>query len=113
MAGLPLAASIAVADEIGLSGVLFGATVLAAATALPEVSTGLTSVRLGDVQLAVSDIFGGDAFLPVLGILLTAVYIFGLIFRPRRRILRMGPDSLLVVVLYGLGLAGLIVVAGK
>jgi cation:H+ antiporter len=129
----------AIASDINLSGVLFGATVLAAATALPEISSGLASVRLGDYQLAVSDIFGGNAFLPVLffvataisgasvlpkaqdadiymaglGILLTTVYIFGLIFRPQRRILRMGPDSLIVLILYTLGIIGLIVVAGN
>jgi cation:H+ antiporter len=127
----------AIAGRIGLSGVLFGATVLAAATALPEVSTGLASVRLGDYQLAVSDIFGGNAFLPVLfllatllagrsvlplaqdtdvylaglGILLTAVYVAGLIFRPRRQVLGMGLDSLAVLVLYVLGTAGLLAVA--
>ena len=124
----------AIADRIGLSGVLFGATVLAAATALPEVSTGLASLRLGDYQLAISDIFGGNAFLPTLflvatvlsgsavlpeanssdiyltalGILLTVVYMFGLIFRERRQWLRFGPDSLLVVSLYALGVVGLI-----
>jgi cation:H+ antiporter len=126
-----------IAGHIGLAGVLFGSTVLAAATSLPELPTGITSVRLGDTQLAMSDIFGGNAFLPVLfliatliagqpvlpqarntdiyltglGILLTAVYVFGLIFRPRRSIARMGPDSLSVLGLYGLGIAGLIAIA--
>jgi cation:H+ antiporter len=127
----------ALAGHIGLTGVLFGSTVLAAATSLPELSTGITSVRLGDYQLAMSDIFGGNAFLPVLflvasliagqpvlpeahdtdiyltglGILLTVVYVFGLLFRPRRAILRMGPDSLTVLLLYGLGVAGLVAIA--
>ena len=127
----------ALAHHLGITGVLFGATFLAAATSLPEVSTGLTSVKLQDYQLAVSDIFGGNAFLPVLfllatllsgqavlpraektdiyisglGILLTTVYICGLIFRPSRRILRMGIDSLVVLVLYVLGTIGLIAVA--
>lgn len=127
----------AIAGHIGMSGVLFGATVLAGATSLPEVSTGLASVKLGDYQLAVSDIFGGNAFLPVLflvaslvsgqtvlplaqktdiyltglGMLLTAVYLYGLIFRPRWQIARMGVDSLLVLLLYGLGVAGLFFIA--
>lgn len=127
----------AIAGHIGLTGVLFGATVLAAATSLPELSTGLTSVRLGDTQLAMSDTFGGNAFLPVLflvatlisgtpvlpqaqdtdiyltglGMLLTVVYIVGLIFRPRRTILGMGPDSLTVLGLYAAGIAGLVAIA--
>lgn len=129
----------AIAGHIGLSGVLFGATVLAAATSLPELSTGLTSVRQGDYQLAVSDIFGGNAFLPVLfllatllsgkavlphaqntdiyltalGVLLTIVYVVGLVFRPQRRRARMGVDSIVVLVLYALGVAGLFAVAGS
>jgi len=111
--------------------------VLAAATSLPEVSTGLTSVRNGDYQLAVSDIFGGNAFLTVLfllasllsgqavlpraqdtdiyltavGALLTLVYLVGLIFRPQRRIARMGVDSLVVLVLYLLSIGGLFAIA--
>jgi cation:H+ antiporter len=126
-----------IASHIGLSGVLFGATVLAAATSLPEVSTGLTSVRNADYQLAVSDIFGGNAFLPVLfllatvlsgkavlphahdtdiyltalGMLLTLVYAAGLLFRPQARIARMGADSLVVLLLYLLGIGGLFAIA--
>ena len=125
----------AIARHIGLEGVLFGATLLAAATALPEISTGAAAVKLGDYQLAVSDIFGGNSFLPVLlllasvlagravlpalqpsdiyltglGIVLTGVYVYGLVFRPRREILGMGLDSLVVVVLYVIGMAGLAV----
>ena len=128
----------AIAGDIGLSGVLFGATVLDAATSLPEISTGLQSVRQGDDQLAISDIFGGNAFLPVLfllatllsgravlprprpptstsprsGLLLTAVYVAGLLFRPRQRIAGMGLDSLVVLVLYVVSLFGLFAIAG-
>jgi cation:H+ antiporter len=127
----------AISGHIGLSGVLFGATILAAATSLPELSTGLTSVKNEDYQLAVSDIFGGNAFLPVLflaavvisgravlpqahntdiyltalGALLTLVYAAGLLFRPKRQIARMGVDSLVVLILYVLGIAGLFAIA--
>jgi cation:H+ antiporter len=123
------------AAHVGLSGVLFGATVLAAATALPELSTGITAVRAGDYQLAFGDIFGGNAFLPVLfllatvisgrailpnahasdiyltalGALLTVVYMAGLLFRPAKEHARLGADSIAVLVLYGLGIVGLAV----
>jgi cation:H+ antiporter len=126
-----------IAGDIGLGGAVFGATILAAATSLPELSTGIASVRLGDYELAVSDIFGGNAFLPVLflvaallsgqavlpdaaatdryltalGILLTVVYMAGLLFRSNRRVWRLGLDSTAVVLLYALGIAGLVAVA--
>jgi cation:H+ antiporter len=122
-----------ISKQLGMTSVVFGATILAAITALPEVSTGFAAVRLGDNKLAISDIFGGNAFLPViflvatlisgksilpkatkpdmyltgLGMLLTAVYIYGLVFRPRRQIGRMGVDSLVVLILYVIGIAGL------
>jgi cation:H+ antiporter len=53
-----------IADKIGMSGVLFGATFLAASTAIPEISTGITAVRMGDYEMAESDIFGGQCFPP-------------------------------------------------
>lgn len=127
----------AIATHIGMSGVLFGATVLAAATSLPELSTGLASLKMGDYKLAISDIFGGNAFLPVLflvatvlsgqsvlpqaqktdiyltglGMLLTVIYIYGLILRPQRKIARMGIDSFTVLIVYVLGMGGLLLVA--
>ena len=127
----------AASSQLGLSGVLFGATVLALATSLPEISTGLQAIKQGDDNLAISDIFGGNAFLPVLflvatvisgqavlprasaadtyltalALLLTLVYLLGLLFRPRRRVLGMGVDSLVVLVLYALGVAGLVAIA--
>jgi cation:H+ antiporter len=126
------------AGRLGLSGAVFGATVLAAATALPEISTGLQSVRIGDHQLAFSDIFGGNAFLMViflvadlvagqpalpqakptdlwmagLGVVLTAFYLGGIVLRPRRRIGRLGPDSIAVVGAYALGIGGLVLIGG-
>ena len=128
----------AIANHIGLSGVLFGSTVLAVATSLPEVATGLAAVKIGDYDLAFSDIFGGNAFLPALflpatllsgqsvlsqaknsdiylaslGALLTAVYIYGLIFRPKRQILSLGIDSFVVLIFYIVGIGGLFFIAG-
>jgi cation:H+ antiporter len=124
------------ADRAGINGVIFGATVLAVATALPEISSGVAAVRLGDNELAVADIFGGNAFqvclflvadliagkpvlptaghqnswLAVLGIALTVVYAFGVIIRREGCVARLGRDSVIAVALFGLGIAGLVAV---
>jgi cation:H+ antiporter len=121
------------ANRLGVNGVIFGATVLAGATALPEISSGIAAVRLGDHALAMGDIFGGNAFqvclflvadliagkpvlpsagnqnawLAALGIALTAVYGFGVIGRPMHTRFRLGPDSILALLLFTLGIAGL------
>jgi cation:H+ antiporter len=126
----------ALADRAGVNGVVFGATALALATALPEISTGIAAIRLGDHQLVMSDIFGGNAFqvclflvadlvagrplLPTVGhanswlagvgIVLTVVYAAAVILRPQRRIVRLGSDSIVVVVLFGIGIIGLLAV---
>jgi cation:H+ antiporter len=125
------------ADGWGINGVVFGATVLAAVTALPEVSTGIRAVRLGKVGLAMGDIFGGNqvqmtlflmadilAGKPVLqtvntsstwlggiGVIVTTIYAVGLIVRPPKKLLRLGPDSWLVLVFYAFGIAGLVRIA--
>ena len=125
------------ADNWGINGVLFGATILAAATALPEISTGIAGVRLHRYTLVFGDMFGGNAFQltlflfadliagqPVLssegaanafiagtGLVMTAVYVTGLILRPRRRYLSLGLDSWVAVLVYVLGIWGLTVVA--
>jgi cation:H+ antiporter len=126
------------ASRLHVNGVIFGATVLATATALPEISSGIAAVRLGDNALALGDIFGGNAFqlclflladviagspvlpqaghlnswLASLGVALTAVYSIGVVGRPERCHARLGPDSILALVVFGLGIAGLVVVHG-
>ena len=52
-----------------------------------------------------------DIYLTALGIVLTLIYAAGLLFRPRRRIARLGVDSLAVLILYGLGMIGLFTVS--
>jgi cation:H+ antiporter len=123
----------ALANAWNVNGVIFGATVLAGATALPEISSGIAAVRLGDHALAMGDIFGGNAFqvclflvadlvagkpvlpsagnqnawLAALGIALTAIYGFGVIGRPLHTRFRLGPDSILALLLFCAGIAGL------
>ena len=122
------------ADRAGVNGVIFGATVLAAASALPEISSGIAAVRLGDNALAIGDIFGGNAFqvclflladlvagtpvlptagrlnswLASLGVALTAIYAIGLVARPERCRARLGPDSILASAVFALGIVGLV-----
>jgi cation:H+ antiporter len=127
-----------IAGHLGMNGVVFGATILAAVTALPEVSSGIQAVRLGAVGLAMSDIYGGNAvqltfflladilagdpvlpqasaeslWLGGLGALVTGIMIYGLLIRPRRKIVGLGPDSLIVLVTYLLGVLLLTKVPG-
>ena len=120
------------ANAFHINGGLFAATFIAFAGALPNISTGFSSIAIGDYKLAMSDIFGGNAIMPALfifcdivaghsvlahasttdiwfasmGILLTGIYVISLVVRPRRTYFRMGIDSIAVLVLY---LAGVVV----
>ncbi len=143
-AGVTLLAGVALevsgnelATRAGINGVVFGATFLAIATALPEISSGIEAVRLGDHQLAIGDVFGGNAFqlclfvvadlvagrpvlpttgsanawLASLGVALTVVYVGGIIVRPSRP-RRIGPESITALVFYAVGVVGLLKIAG-
>lgn len=125
--------STVLAGRYHINGVIFGATFLSAVTALPEVTVGLAAIKAGSFELAISDVMGGNAFLPVLflfgsllsgksllpdaqgpdlyltalGALLTAVYCAGAVFRSKRLVLGTGIDSLIVLGLYLAGIAGL------
>ena len=120
--------------RIGMSGVLFGATILALCTSLPEISTGIASAKIREYQMAVSDIFGGNAFLPVLflmasaiggdailpalqpsdmyltglGIILTGIYLIGMVVHSKKQFFRLGVDSIIVLIVYLIGLIGLV-----
>jgi len=119
-----------IADKLGINSGLFAATVLAICSSLPEISTGLESIFIGDNHLAVSDIMGGNAFMLViflmadiiagkpvlsyaghadilfafLGIVMMAVYAVSFLLKPQKTYMRIGPDSILQIVLYTLGL---------
>ncbi len=125
------------ANRFHLGGILFGATFLALSTSLPEISTGIASAKIRDYQMAVSDIFGGNAFLPVLfllaslisgnavlptlhasdmyltgvGILLTGIYMIGMMIPNKKQIGRMGIDSVVVLILYLASLTGLVLLS--
>lgn len=123
----------ALAAHMGWTGVLFGSTILAAVTSVSEISTGLAAVKMKNYTLAYSDILGGNAFLPTLflpaslisgvailpqaaatdiylaclAILLTTIYICGLIFKSKRKYFGLGVDSIIVLFVYLIGMIGL------
>lgn len=125
------------AEALGIGGLVFGATFLAFATGLPELVTGVTASRQGEFAKAVSGTFGSNTFLPVLfflatllsgqvvlsqvgttevyltglGLVLTTIYLWGLLFRPDRQYLRLGADSIAVLIVYVIGILGLVALA--
>ena len=120
-------ASQAIAVQSGLGTSFVGVTLLAAATSLPELSTTIAAARLGAFTMAISNIFGSNLIMLVLlfpadilyrhgtiidaagrpeilalisGILVTAVYVVGLLVRRKPQVLGMGIDSACVVAIY-------------
>lgn len=133
VAGFLLAKSAeAIAVQSGLGTSFVGAVLLGASTSLPEVSTVIAAVRLRRYEMAVSDIFGTNlfnitiifavdalydgppvlaevgpfaGFAALLAIVLTALYLAGMIERRDRTVARMGYDSLAAIATYGAGVA--------
>lgn len=125
-----------IAAHFEIDGVVFGATVLALVTSLPEISGGLAFVRERRYVPVISDIFGGNAFLPVLFLLanlishesvlteahksdiylaalsiaMTLVFIIGMVIKSPKRFCSLGLDSWVAIVIYVLGIAGLVLV---
>lgn len=116
-----------IAGQSGLGTSFIGVTVLAAATSLPELSTTIAAARLGAYTMAISNIFGSNLIMLVLlfpadilyrdgailaaagrpetlalmsGILVTAVYVVGLLVRRKPQIFGMGVDSACVLAIY-------------
>ena len=121
----------ALAQQTGIGQSFVGATLVALATSLPEVSTTYSAVRFGAYSMAAANILGTNSlaialflpaelayrqgaifdvlrpsatFLAALGIIVTCLYLWGVLERRDRTVLGMGYDSLAVLVVYFSGL---------
>ena len=116
-----------IAFQTGLGTGFVGVTMLAAATSLPELTTTIAAVRMGAYTMAISNIFGSNLIMLVLvfpadflfirgpilrdpgptvplaisfGMLVTAIYLVGLLVRRKPRIGVIGFDSAAVLVVF-------------
>jgi cation:H+ antiporter len=123
-----------IASHLGINGILFGATILAFVTSLPELSGGLAFVKNKNYTPIISDIFGGNAFLPVLflpatiitgkavlpeagkidiyltvvAIIMTSIYLMGMVITLPHKIKGLGIDSWAVLMIYIISVIGLL-----
>ncbi|MHA1189434.1 MAG: sodium:calcium antiporter [Alphaproteobacteria bacterium] len=131
---LLVALSEEIAVQSGLGQGFIGVTILAASTSLPELSTTIMAVRLRSYTMAISNIFGSNLIMIILllpadilytdglllaqadpiatfailtGIIVTIIYVIGLVIRSSRTVFGIGIDSLLVLSIYvaSLGIA--------
>lgn len=120
-------ASDRIAVETGLGHTFVGTIFLAISTSLPETVTTLAAVRLGYLDMAVANVFGANfmnifiVFLAdmlyrpepllynvsgdhlasaLMVILISAIVIFGIVYRSEKKIGRIGFDTLLVLTGY-------------
>ena len=128
IAGVVLAlAADSMAKQSSLGSSFIGVTLLAAATSLPELSTTIAAARMGAYTMAISNIFGSNLIMlalilpadmayrggPILsetdvaaqfsiatGIIVTAIYVAGLLIRRTPKMFGAGLDSWLVMFVY-------------
>jgi cation:H+ antiporter len=120
------------AEQTGLGSAFLGATALAAATSFPELSTTIAAVRNDRYVVAISNVFGSNAFditllvlaellytsgtifaqvestvvfAAAVGAVMTCLYLWGLMERQNRTVLRVGWDSAAAVLVYVVGVA--------
>jgi cation:H+ antiporter len=124
----------ALSEQTGLGASFVGVALVAGSTSLPEISTTIAAVRRGNHEMAVSSILGTNClelalffvadllyrdgpilavtdrsalFAATVGMVVTCIFLIGLLERRDRTVLRMGVDSLAVLIVYTSGLVGL------
>ena len=120
-----------VSTRTGIGSAMIGFVFVAMSTALPEISSVTAAIRIRQYDMAVGDIFGtnlfnlglifladliyrGEPVLEIAGtfevvgallaVLMTGIFLVGLLRRGSGSIFRMGYDSLVALVVFGLGL---------
>lgn len=116
-----------IAIETGLGYTFVGSIFLAISTSLPELVTTMSAVRLGFSDMAVANIFGanfmnlfiifiadlfyskgpllsaasdGNILSALMVVILSSIFIFNLLFRSDRTVIRVGYDTLLIFLGY-------------
>ena len=119
-----------IAIQTGWGTTFVGALLLGIATSLPEATTSIYAVRQGSFGMAIGNILGSnmlnvvivpicDIFTPginflsavsmnnilpaAVGILMTAIVIVGIIYRSKKSFLRLGLDSIAIVIIFVVG----------
>ena len=117
----------AIAQKTGLSANFAGFVLVAITTSLPEISTVIGAIKLNRYNMAFSNIFGtnlfdvalifiadlffvngailekSDSFMVIaafLGVILTSIFMIGILTRSNKQILGIGYDSMLILVMY-------------
>ncbi|MCB5175550.1 sodium:calcium antiporter [Microvirga lenta] len=121
----------AISQKTGIGASLVGLVLVGLATSLPELSSIVAAVRIRRYEMAVGDIFGTNLFnisllfltdltysgdpaleiadtfeavAAVLALILTGIFVLGLLERRDRTIFRLGYDAAAVLAIFGAGL---------